>query len=183
MKQIKLLSILLLVLAVAFLQVSCKGECKVKVDSKGNGSGECSLSSEFSPKPTKYDPLVVIDLNKNYLIGDRITVNVKYKTDRNFSRSGTFYIRRDVSKRSAPVLAKAQAYSFVPENKAAMEVFFKEALANTTHLITETVTFKFSVKAKDAKLTTLALGSGEVGIRGRLPLNGDLQTFPLSCCR
>jgi len=183
MKQIKLLSILLLVLVVAFLQVSCKGECKAKVDSQGNGSGECSLSSKFSPKPTKYDPLVVIDLNKNYLIGDRITVNVKYRTDQNFSKSGTFYIRRDVSKRSTPVLAKAQAYSFVPENKAAMGIFFKEALAKTNHLITETVTFKFFIKAKDAKLTNVVLRSGEVGIRGRLPLNGALQTFPLSCCR
>lgn len=183
MKQVKLLSIIFLALAVAFLQVSCKGECKVKVDSQGNGSGECSLSSEFSPKPTQYDPLVVIDLNNNYLIGDKITVNVKYRTDQNFSKSGTFYIRKDTSKRSAPVLANAQAYSFVPMSKAAMESFFKEALSKTNHLITETVTFKFTVKAKSAKFSTATLGCGSVGIRGRLPLNGDLQTFPLSNCR
>ena len=183
MKQIKLLSILLLVLAVAFLLMSCKGGCKAKVDSQGNGSGECSLSSEFSPRPTQYDPLVVIDLNKNYLIGDRIAVNVKYTTDRNFSKSGTFYIRRAVNRRLAPVLANTQAYSFVPENKAAMQIFFKEALDKTNHLITEKVTFKFSMKAKDAKLKTVVLRSGEVGIRGRLPLKGALQTFPVSCYR
>jgi len=150
------------------------------------------MTWEFdSPKATEqtktgaFDQLLVFDLNKNYLISDRISINANYRTDRGFTKSGTFYLRKDLTRRISAAKPNALVYSFVPENKTLLDNFFKEALTNTTQKITSTITTKFTIKSKDPKVTQVVLSSADLGVRAKLTLAEPLGPLPvpLACCR
>ncbi len=195
LEKVKLMTVVILciVLPLALLQVSCKkkGKCSAKCDSNGNCQVECSVEFEFdsaqAPRTAKgqFDQILVFDLNKNYSISDKVSLNVICKTDKGFTKSGRFLMQKDKARKVPPVRSDFVAYPFVPENKNLMDNFFREILSNTNQKFTSTIIAKFAIKSTDIRLKQVILSSRDLSLRAKLTLEESLGPLPVpwTCCQ
>jgi hypothetical protein len=133
---------------------------------KGSGSIKATVTVKFSPKPTTFDEAIILDLLRELNVTNTsITVNASISTDSGYSKTAAFIFNRNTSLNIAPYLKNADSYVFKPANKAALDAFIKDALANTNHLATVNVSFKMDLNGGKQLFAKTALTRDDIGVR------------------
>ncbi|HEU18611.1 MAG TPA: hypothetical protein ENO00_04405 [Deltaproteobacteria bacterium] len=172
----------------ALIYMACSASGKASANCKiVNGKKECGMYVElvvnFSPKPTTFDEVFVIDLNSKYkLLDQSIPINVTLKTDKGYTGKATFTLAKNKSKSVSPIKTGFTAHVFTPADKAATDKFIKNALANTIHTLNGTMTFKFTTDGVTSKATgqRTYYGKGDIGIRTKFQPEEKLYSVPLT---
>lgn len=172
----------------ALIYLSCSGSASAGADCKiVNGKKECGLFIRavinFSPKPETFDEVFVLDLNSRYkLLNQRIPVNVILKTDKGYTRKATFTLAKNKSKSVKPIKSGFTTHVFTPADKAVVDKFIKNALANTIHTLNYTMTLNFTTDGVTSKTTGKRTywGKGDIGLRTKFQPEQKLYSVPLT---
>ena len=172
----------------ALIYMACSGSASAGANCKiVNGKKECGMfikaEIKFSPKPTKFDEVIVLDLNSKYkLLNQSIPINVTLKTDKGYAVKTKFTFAKNKLKSIAPTKTGFTAHVFTPTNKAATDKFIKNALANTNHTLNFTITTKFTTDGVTSKATgqRTYYGKDDIGIRTKFQPEARLYSVPLT---
>lgn len=172
----------------ALIYLSCSGSASASGSCKiVNGKKDCTFKIEFevkfSPKPKTFDEVFVLDLNSKYkLLNQRIPVSVILKTDKGYTRKAKFTLAKNKSKSVSPIKSGFTTHVFTPADKAAVDKFIKNALANTIHTLNSTMTLKFTTDGVTSKTTGKRTywGKGDIGFRTKFQPKEKLRAIPLT---
>ena len=182
------LFLILFCVILALIYLGCTGSASASAECKiVNGKKDCSFKLvaeiKFSPKPTTFDEVFVLDLNSRYkLLNQSIPINVILKTDKGYTGKATFTFAKNKLKSVTPIKSGFTAHVFTPADKAATDKFIKNALANTLHSLNFTITTNFTTEGVTSKTTgeLTYYGKGDIGIRTKFQPEEKLYSVPLA---
>lgn len=168
------LSIALIMLTQAGCGGSVEGSVSGGGNVDGNGNFQGELKAEvkvkitWSPKPSEFYEVLALEMLDGLVIEDSvIPVKVSVSTDMRYTKTATFNLRRSTSLNFSALLRGTRVHTFVPENKAAVDAFIKQALANSKSLTNATISFnvKSTGRIPIVRGTPTALTPQNTGMR------------------
>ena len=175
------------ILAIVFLmslvivQTGCDGEVEGgasgggSIDGSGNAKGdvrvEIKFKIRFSPKPSVLDEAIMLELLNGLSIdASSFPVAISVSTDKGFTKALTFTAVRNTGLSITPLLAGTRLFAYTPQNKAALDAFLKDAMANSDALLNASMSFKVGYVGKlvVAKGVPVILTPQNLGVRVRL---------------
>jgi hypothetical protein len=201
MKKASSVLLFLSFLCLLFIQTGCESSGSVEIggsasvggstggggtNDPGGGSAKGEVKVSFgvkvawSPKPTVFDEAIILDLLQNFKTTDTsITVKATVTTDTGYTKTGTFIFNRNTALTVTPYLQNAAAYLFKPADKAAVDMFIKDALAKSDHLTNLSATFTSKISGT-VPVTKTALTKSEIGVRLQFLPNETPAPLPIT---